>query len=49
MATRKPKISKRSKKRSSVKDLSAKSASGVKGGATLKDSVAGQLNTTVKF
>lgn len=49
MARKKSKTSKPSKKRSSVKDLSPKTVSSVKGGATSKDSVAGQLNTTVKF
>ena len=49
MAKKKGKTSKRSKKRPGIKDLSAKTISSVKGGATSKDSVAGQLNTTVKF
>ena len=44
MATKKAKAGKRSKKRAAVKDLSAKSASSVKGGAA-----AGDLSATVKF
>lgn len=48
MATKKSKASKRSKKRAAVKDLTAKSATSVKGGVT-GDAVAGQLDTKVKF